>query len=343
MNKDFKPGNLLARFFYFYRMKKQDLRIVFMGTPDFAVSSLKALIDNEYNVVGVVTAPDKQAGRGRKIKMSAVKQFALDNELSILQPPKLRDQSFIDELNNLRCNLQIVVAFRMLPEVVWSLPFLGTFNLHASLLPQYRGAAPINHAIINGEKITGLTTFFLNNEIDTGKIICQKKVEISNEDSVGTLHDKMMVKGAELVLKTVECILDNKVKLQSQSTLKGVSESLKSAPKLHKEDCRINWENSPITIYNFVRGLSPYPASFTVLSTKKGVQLSVKIFKVSVDTTSVQNSMPGSIITDGKKYLDVITGSGVVSILELQLSGKTRMGISDFLRGFSDIDNYHFE
>lgn len=314
-----------------------------MGTPDFAVPSLKVLIDTGYNVVGVITAPDKRAGRGRRIKVSAVKEFALDNNLNILQPVKLREESFIDELKNLRANLQIVVAFRMLPEVVWALPLLGTFNLHASLLPQYRGAAPINHAIINGEKVTGLTTFFLNNEIDTGKIIYQEKIEINDNDDAGTLHDKMMIRGSELVLKTVECILADKVKLQSQNTFKSVNEILKTAPKLHKEDCRIIWKNNPVFINNFVRGLSPYPASFSVMSTRNGVQYSVKIFKVDIGTASVQNQMPGGIVTDGKKYLDVVAGSGVVSILELQISGKKRMGIADFLRGFPDINNYHFE
>lgn len=324
-------------------MKKQDLRIVFMGTPDFAVPSLKALIDNEFNVVGVITAPDKKAGRGRKIMVSAVKQFALDIKLNILQPLNLKEESFIDELKSLNCNLQIVVAFRMLPEIVWKLPTLGTFNLHASLLPQYRGAAPINYAIINGEKTTGLTTFFIDNKIDTGKIILQEKIDICDNDNVGSLHDKMMLKGSELILKTLNYILDNKINAQSQSTLIKTSEILKTAPKLNKEDCRIGWNNSPISINNFVRGLSPYPVAYAILASENGIQHVVKIFKVSISDSLKQNKLPGSINSDGKNYLDVIVGSGAISILELQLPGKKRMSITDFLRGFPDITNYHFE
>lgn len=314
-----------------------------MGTPDFAVPSLKALIDNGYHVVSVVTAPDKKAGRGRKLNLSAVKKFALNNNLNILQPQRLREQSFINHLKDLRCNLQIVVAFRMLPQVAWQLPSLGTFNLHASLLPQYRGAAPINHAIINGEKQTGLTTFFLNNEIDTGKIICQEKIGIDDNDTVGTLHDKMMLRGAGLVIKTVEGIIDNKIIPQNQNKLKGKTEVLIPAPKIHKEDCRINWRNNPITIYNFVRGLSPYPASFSIMSAKNGIQHSVKIFKVAINNTTIQDKRPGSIITDEKKYLDVVAEKGIIRILELQFPGKSRMSVSDFLRGFKKINDYHFD
>ncbi len=324
-------------------MKKQDLRIVFMGTPDFAVPSLKALIDKEYNVVGVITAPDKKAGRGRKIMISAVKQFALDNNLNILQPIKLREERFIDELKALNCNLQIVVAFRMLPEVVWALPLLGTFNLHASLLPQYRGASPINYAIINGEKFTGLTTFFINDEIDTGKIIYQEKIEIEDNDNAGTLHNKMMFIGSKLVLKTVESILGDKVLTQNQDMFIQATESLKPAPKLQKENCRVSWKSDPTTIFNFVRGLCPYPTAFTILSSKDNIQYFVKIFKVNVKDTSIQNKKPGGIITDGKMYLDVVVETGIISILELQLSGKKRMSVTDFLRGFADIANCHFE
>lgn len=314
-----------------------------MGTPDFAVPSLKALIEADYNVVGVITAPDKEAGRGKKIRMSAVKKFALDNNLYILQPHKLKDEGFLNELNRLRPNLQIVVAFRMLPEVVWAMPELGTFNLHASLLPRYRGAAPINFAIINGETVTGLTTFFLDQEIDTGKIIHQEKIEINDNDDAGTLHNKMMVKGSGLVLKTVESILDNKVTPHDQGKFTSENDVLKTAPRIHKEDCRIIWNNSPVTIYNFVRGLSPYPASFAILTSESGVQHTVKIFKISTDPSSSPNKTPGTIITDGKTYLNVEVKSGVVSILELQLSGKRRMSVSDFLRGFQNINNYHFE
>lgn len=324
-------------------MKKKDLRIIFMGTPDFAVPSLKVLIESGYNVVGVITAPDKEAGRGRKIMMSAVKMFALENNLNILQPLKLKDKEFIEELSALRANLQIIVAFRMLPEIVWAMPELGTFNLHASLLPQYRGAAPINFAIINGETVTGLTTFFLDKKIDTGRIIYQKEINISNDDNVGTLHDKMMERGSKLVLKTVSSILENSIESIDQSKFIVENEVLLSAPKLNKEDCRINWNNNPITIFNFVRGLSPYPASFTSLVSDTGIVHKVKIFKVGLVPSSDTKYIPGNITSDGKTYLNAEASSGVVSISEIQLSGKKRMSIADFLRGFQNIENYHFE
>ena len=324
-------------------MKKQDLRIVFMGTPDFAVPSLKALLEEGYNIVGVITAPDREAGRGRKIIMSAVKKFALENNLNILQPQKLKNEDFLNELRRLSPNLQIVVAFRMLPEIVWTMPALGTFNLHASLLPQYRGAAPINFAIINGETVTGLTTFFLDKEIDTGRIIQQERIEISNEDDAGTLHDNMMVRGSELVLNTVELIFNNKVTAHDQDSFLINNEILKPAPKLKKEDCSINWNNTPINIYNFVRGLSPYPASYAILASENGVQHIVKIFKVEIVSSLASDKKPGNILTDGKTYLDVEVKSGIVRILELQLSGKRRMGISDFLRGFQYVADFHFE
>jgi len=321
-------------------MKKQDLRIVFMGTPEFAVPSLKALIDTGYNVVGVITAPDKQAGRGKKIKMSAVKTFALDNELNILQPYKLKDESFLNELTKLKCNLQIVVAFRMLPKVVWNMPELGTFNLHASLLPQYRGAAPINFALINGEKTTGLTTFFIDNKIDTGRIIKQELITISQTDDAGSLHDKMMQKGAKLVTDTVDLILSNKAITHEQKLLINEDKNLKSAHKIDKEYCRINWNNNANTIYNFIRGLSPYPAAFSELISSNGTKYLVKIYKTEIIPSNEQSQNHGEILTDGKTYLHVITNLGVISILELQLSGKKRMIIGDFLRGFQKIKDY---
>ncbi len=325
-------------------MTKKDIRIVFMGTPEFAVSSLKVLIDHGYNVVGVITAPDKKAGRGKKIKMSAVKIFALNNNLNILQPHKLKDEKFLDELSNLKANLQIVVAFRMLPKVVWAMPKLGTFNLHASLLPQYRGAAPINFAIINGEKTTGLTTFFLDEEIDTGKIIHQDKIDISINDDVGSLHDSMMKKGSELILRTVNSIIEGNITPQDQISTTIKNEPLKNAPKLYKEDCRINWNNEPTTIYNFVRGLSPYPAAFSTLVSNSGMEHIVKIYKVAVNnSTEEKNRLVGSISTDGKTYLSVSTRLGNMNILELQLSGKKRMKVEDFLRGFQKINDYSFE
>ncbi len=314
-----------------------------MGTPDFAVPSLKAIIDEGYNVVGVIIAPDKEAGRGRRMRMPAIKKYALESNLNILQPQKLKDEGFLNELRSLRPNLQIVVAFRMLPEVVWSLPELGTFNLHASLLPQYRGAAPINFVLINGEKITGLTTFFLDNKIDTGKIILQEKIKIKEDIDAGTLHNEMMVVGSKLVLKTVEFILHNKVTTKNQAKFIKKNQVLKTAPKLNKEDCRIVWNNYPNSIFNFVRGLSPYPASFGILASKSGVQHPVKIFKVAIESTSEPDKKIGSVLTDEKTYLKVIVKSGIISILELQLAGKRRMNVSDFLRGFQKIDEYYFE
>jgi methionyl-tRNA formyltransferase len=324
-------------------MKKQDLRIVFMGTPDFAVPTLKAIINNGYNVVGVITAPDKEAGRGKKINMSAIKKFAIEHKLKILQPHKLKDENFIVDLRNLKANLQVVVAFRMLPEIVWAMPALGTFNLHASLLPQYRGAAPINFAIINGETTTGLTTFFLDKEIDTGKIIFQEKIDISKNDDAGTLHDRMMEKGSDIVLKTINSISNNEVTSHEQHKFTDEYNTLKIAPKIKKDFCRINWNNTPITIYNFVRGLSPYPASFSVLKSDREIQHSIKVFKATIISSSPSTEVCGKIITDEKTYLNVIAKTGIISILELQLSGKKRMSITDFLRGFQNINSFHFE
>ncbi len=323
-------------------MTKQNLRIVFMGTPEFAVPSLKALIDNNYNVAGVITAPDKEAGRGKKVRMSAVKIFAQNNNLVILQPHKFKDDIFLQQLRSLNADLQIVVAFRMLPEVVWSMPKLGTFNLHASLLPQYRGAAPINFAIINGEKSTGLTTFFLDKNIDTGKIIKQVRIDIDDNDNVGTLHDKMMLIGSKLILDTVELILEGKIESFEQSSLLKENEIIKNAFKIDKEYCRINWDNNPETIYNFVRGLSPYPAAFSTLNSPEGIKHNVKIYKVAITSQEKHSYKPGTFNTDGKTYINVSTKSGIVSILELQLSGKKRMKIEDFLRGFQKITEYRF-
>ena len=314
-----------------------------MGTPDFSVPTLNAIITEGYNVVGVITAPDREAGRGRKIKMSAVKEFALNNELKILQPTNLKDEDFIKELTSLKPNLQIVVAFRMLPKVVWSLPKLGTFNLHASLLPQYRGAAPINFAIINGESQTGLTTFFLDEQIDTGGIIKQTKINISNEDSAGSLHDKMMVLGSELVIDTINCILNNSITPKDQKNFIDQNKVLNSAPKLNKDDCRINWNKKPVDVYNFVRGLSPYPASFSTLVSNSKKEIVVKIFTVSIISNSEPTQKPGAIISDGSTCIDVALKSGVIRILELQLSGKKRMRTAELLRGLKNIEDYHFE
>ena len=322
-------------------MKKEDLRIIFMGTPHFAVPTLKAIVDNGYNVVGVITSPDREAGRGRQITMSAIKKYSIESGLNVLQPHKLKNENFINELKSLNANLQIVVAFRMLPEIVWAMPKLGTFNLHASLLPQYRGAAPINFAIINGETTTGLTTFFLDKNIDTGKVIHQEKVKISNDDDAGTLHDKMMIIGSELVLKTIKSICNNDITPHVQNKL--TIDTLKIAPKINKEDCQISWNDTPITIYNFVRGLSPYPTAYTTLKSENGIIHSVKIFKVAIKSSSEPTNTHGKIKTDGKTFLNIEVKDGIISILELQLSGKKRMNITDFLRGFQNIDSYHFE
>ena len=314
-------------------MEKKDLRIVFMGTPQFAVESLKALVENGYNVVGVITMPDKPAGRGYKLQPSPVKEYALSQNLAVLQPEKLKNEIFLQELRNLKADLQIVVAFRMLPEVVWDMPPKGTFNLHASLLPQYRGAAPINWAVINGEKETGATTFFLTHEIDTGKIIFQEKIPIKEEDDAGTVHDKLMEMGASLVLKTVDAIIGDTVKPIPQRNLIAQAEILKPAPKLFKETCRINWADPAPSIRNFVRGLSPHPAAWTELTALDKTVSPFKIFEVS--TVEKPHSLPaGTIVTDNKSFIDVAASSGFVRLLDIQLAGKKRMRAKEFLNGF---------
>lgn len=305
-----------------------------MGTPQFAVASLNILLKNNYNVVGVITAPDKPAGRGKKITESEVKKFAVENGLNILQPTNLKDESFVQELRNLQADLQIVVAFRMLPKIVWNMPPMGTFNLHASLLPQYRGAAPINWAIINGEKETGLTTFFLKHEIDTGSIISSVKVNIKPEDTVGDLHDKLMRIGADLVLKSVELIQDDSFKPTPQIEIIKDLNKIKIAPKIFKEDCRINWDKNIVNLYNFIRGLSPYPAAFSEFISPEGDNYSFKIFKASIAPDSGMR-FENAISTDGKNYLHIKANGGLIYINEIQISGKKRMNIEDFLRGFS--------
>lgn len=309
------------------------MRIVFMGTPDFAVESLKTLVENNYHVVGVVTMPDKAAGRGHKIQFSAVKQFALDNQLPVLQPEKLKDEAFLDELRALKADLQIVVAFRMLPEVVWNMPPLGTFNLHASLLPQYRGAAPINWAIINGEKETGATTFFLTHEIDTGKIILQEKINIADEDDAGVVHDKLMVMGAQMVKKTVDLIAQGKADAIDQSAFLSGDLVLKSAPKLFKDNCRINLSGSVEEVHNQVRGLSPYPAAWTEIQLPGQAEpLICKVFRTEKEYVK-HNFEPGSIKTDGKRFLKIALKDGFVNLKEIQAPGKKRMEMGAFLRG----------
>lgn len=299
-----------------------ELRIVFMGTPDFAVPSLEILIEHRFNVVAVITAPDRPQGRGQKLTASPVKECALKFNLPVLQPTNLKSPEFIEELRSYNANLQIVVAFRMLPEVVWSMPSLGTFNLHASLLPQYRGAAPINWAIINGETETGVTTFFLKHDIDTGNIIFQEKEVILPEDTAGSLYERLMIKGAALVLKTVQTIANDKVTKSPQIE----SGEIHHAPKIFKETCRIDWHQPSQQIVNFVRGLSPYPAAWTIINDKN-----YKIYKVK--TVLEKPSSENKFVTDNKTYLYIKALDGWVSIEELQPEGKKRMTIGDFFRG----------
>ncbi|WP_373496398.1 methionyl-tRNA formyltransferase [Aquiflexum sp.] len=302
----------------------KDLRIVYMGTPDFAVPSLELLVKEGWNVVAVITAPDRPKGRGQKLIPSPVKETALRHQIPVLQPTNLKSDEFLEELKGYQADIQVVVAFRMLPEVVWNMPPLGTFNLHASLLPNYRGAAPINWAIINAEKETGVTTFFLKHEIDTGSIIFQEKEPIYPEDNVGTLYERLMKKGASLVLKTIEAVAGGNVTTEPQTD----SGNLQHAPKIFKETCEIDWNMSAEEIHNFVRGLSPYPAAWTKFQEKI-----CKIFKTEVSDKVLSNLNTGEFLSDGKTNLFFQTGKGNLKILELQLEGKKRMGIEEFLRG----------
>ncbi len=305
----------------------RDLRIVFMGTPDFAVTILNGLLDNGQNIVGVITAPDRPSGRGRKINQSAVKKFASENDLTILQPTNLKDTSFLNELKSLNANLQIVVAFRMLPTVVWKMPTYGTFNLHASLLPNYRGAAPINWAIINGEEKTGVTTFFIDDKIDTGEIILQSEVEINKTETVGELHDTLMHLGSELVNKTVQLISKGKI-----NTIKQSIEETKFAPKIHTETCMINWDANLVTIYNKVRGLNPYPAAWTTLINGEE-EIQLKIYNVRMELAEHHN-LAGTIISS-KKELKIATKDGYLIIDSLKLAGKRKMDIQSLLNGYT--------
>ncbi|MDR1610781.1 MAG: methionyl-tRNA formyltransferase [Candidatus Symbiothrix sp.] len=310
-------------------------RIVFMGTPDFAVESLRTLVESGYNVVGVITMPDKPMGKHQSVLQAGpVKEYALSQNLPLLQPEKLKDPDFLKQLQAWKADLQIVVAFRMLPEVVWNMPPSGTFNLHASLLPQYRGAAPINWAIINGEKETGVTTFFLTHEIDTGKIIFQERIPIEETDNAGIIHDQLMRTGANLVIKTVDAIINKEVYSVEQKALISNEEILKPAPKIFKETCRINWNKTTKEVYDFIRGLSPYPTAWTELKTTQNELLILKIFEAE-KKTGQHNLTPGSIVTDGKKQLDVATSDGFIRIKNLQQAGKKRMPVEDFLRGYA--------
>lgn len=314
-------------------MDKKDLRIVYMGTPEFAVESLKRLVEGGYNIVGVITMPDKPMGRhGSVLQPSPVKQYAVSQGLKVLQPEKLKNEEFVAELRSLNADLQIVVAFRMLPEVVWSMPRLGTFNLHASLLPQYRGAAPINWAVINGDTETGITTFFLKHEIDTGEIIDQVRVPIADTDNVEVVYERLMRLGGDLVLKTVDAILEGSVKTIPQEELAQVGE-LRPAPKIFKETCRIDWTIGVKRIYDFVRGLSPYPAAWTELYQEGADPIMLKIFET--EKLFCEHSLaPGTIVTDCKTFFKIASSDGYVNVLSLQLAGKKRMEINDFLRGY---------
>lgn len=317
-------------------MTKQSPRIVYMGTPGFAVGPLQLLLESGCNVVGVITAPDRPAGRGKKIRHSAVKDFLLnqDKKLPLLQPEKLKDPAFIEKLEALKPDLQVVVAFRMLPEAVWSIPSMGTFNLHASLLPHYRGAAPINHVLMNGEKETGVTTFFIDEQIDTGKILLQESITIGAEETAGELHDKLMDLGATLVLETLIQLSAGTLDARSQDQYMDPDSILKNAPKIFKEDCRIDWNFSGEKVFNQIRGLSPYPGAFTMLERKGGKALQCKIFKASYEAVPHQNA-PGTISTDGKRSFEVAVRDGLIHVHSIQMEGKRRMDIKDFLLGFN--------
>ena len=318
-------------------MDGKRLRIVFMGTPEFAVASLKALVENGYHVVGVVTAPDRPSGRGLQMHQSDVKKYAQSKGLPLLQPEKLKEEHFLQELESLQADIQIIVAFRMLPEIVWKMPPLGTFNLHGSLLPCYRGAAPLNWAIINGDQETGVTTFLLKQEIDTGNILFQEKIPIDPQENLGDIHDKLMIVGANLVLKTVDALADESVKPVPQSPLTIEPHRL-HAPKIFKENCKIDWNKPAVSINNLIRGLSPYPSAWTNLKVNES-ETAVKIFKASVENVTHQFSS-GTILSDNKSYFKIACSDGFLHILDLQLAGKKRLEIAPFLRGFPNAGNY---
>jgi|WetSurMetagenome_2_1015567.scaffolds.fasta_scaffold26505_1 methionyl-tRNA formyltransferase len=314
--------------------------IVFMGTPDFAVASLDAIVKAGYPVKAVITSPDKPSGRGLQMHQSPVKVYAIKRQLPVLQPLKLKDTGFLKTLSDIKPDLQVIVAFRMLPEEVWAMPRLGTFNLHASLLPQYRGAAPINWAIINGDTKTGVTTFFLNNEIDKGSILYQHEVPVGENDTAGTVHDVLMNIGAQLVVKTIADIASGNITPVEQNIMQS-TEPLKAAPKIFKNDCRICWNEPALKIHNRIRGLSPYPAAWSEISGIKQENIALKIFK-STPVQRSHNLQPGTIATDVKHYLHVAVQDGFIQIDRLQLQAKKQMDIEDFLRGFPCVAEFHF-
>ncbi len=308
-------------------------RIVFFGTPDFAVASLSMLAERGFNLVAVVTAPDKPAGRGLKEKTSPVKEFAINHDIPVLQPLNMKAPEFIGQLQQFRPDLQIVIAFRMMPRQVWEFPPLGTFNLHASLLPQYRGAAPINRAIMNGEHETGVTTFFLNDQIDTGRIILSEKTAIGADETAGELHDRLMYAGAELVVKTIERIVDGEIDETFQESMIVDTLKLMPAPKIYKENCLIDWNQDAQTIHNFIRGLSPYPGAYSELILPDGSKQQLKILRAFPEQIE-HDGYPGEFFTDRKTFLKVSVRNGFVHLAELQLSGRKVMNTADFLRGF---------
>ena len=314
-------------------MNRQDFRIVFMGTPDFAVGRLRALVDGGYNVVAVVTMPDKRVGRHQsELSQSAVKQYAVAHNIPVLQPEKLKDPDFLEELRSYRADLQVIVAFRMLPEAVWDMPPHGTFNLHASLLPQYRGAAPINWAIINGDTETGVTTFLLDHEIDTGRIIHQARTPITEEDNVETVHDRLRDIGAGVVTQTVDDIIAGNIRPIDQDTLTADTE-IRHAPKIFKDTCRLAFDLPVKRAFDFVRGMSPYPAAWTELVEENGKRTMLKIYATTREETTVAEA-PGTVLTDGKTYFKIAFPDGYLALTQLQLAGKKRMTVSDFLRGY---------
>ena len=311
----------------------KNIRIVFMGTPEFAVATLGSLLMNGFNVIGVVTTPDKPAGRGQKVTKSAVKEFAEFSSIPILQPENLKDETFVKSLSALKADIFIVVAFRKLPEVIWKMPPLGTINLHASLLPDYRGAAPINHCIINGETKTGVTTFFIDEKIDTGNIIFKEEVRIFPFENAGDLHDRLMKHGARLVVKTLAAIAENKINPTKQESQITAGKTPKTAPKIFPENCLIDWNKETVRIQNLVRGLAPYPGAKTVFINNKS-SFSVKIFEAEPEVRN-HNFKPGEIVSDGKRFLRIAAKDGFINIITLQLEGKRSMNVTEFLRGFS--------
>lgn len=311
-------------------MNKKDFRIIYLGTPDFAVYPLKCLVENGYNVVGVVSLPDKPSGRGQKLNQTAVTKYAMEAGLKVMQPIKLKDEGFLAEMHELNADLGIVVAFKLLPEVVYSMPKFGTFNLHGSILPDYRGAAPINWSIINGDTKTGVTTFMLDNNIDTGEIIDFKEVEITDNDNVGTIHDKLMTVGGELVLESVDKIISGNLETKPQANF--AESKRRGAPKIFKEDCKIDWNNESVKIHNLIRGLSPYPAAWTDFGGKYGDKITMKLFTTEIELS--QHFLEcETVICDTKKVLKIATKDGYIVIKDAQLAGKKRMDIESLLRG----------